>query len=233
MTEALRLKSVSAGHGDTVVLEDVNLALAAGESVSIIGRNGVGKSTLLATVMGHTTLHHGEILLGGESLARVPIHGRARRGLGYVPQEREIFPSLSVRENLELGARPGQWDEDGVFELFPNLKARRAHAGNHLSGGEQQMLAIARALMTNPTVLLMDEPTEGLAPVIVEALTAVLVRLRTQGGLSIVLVEQNSRVALAFSDRAIVMDKGRIVYDGPSARLREDPEFLASLIAAE
>jgi len=233
MTEALRLKSVSAGHGDTVVLEDVNLALAAGESVSIIGRNGVGKSTLLATVMGHTTLHHGEILLGGESLARVPIHGRARRGLGYVPQEREIFPSLSVRENLELGARPGQWDEDRVFELFPNLKARRAHAGNHLSGGEQQMLAIARALMTNPTVLLMDEPTEGLAPVIVEALTAVLVRLRTQGGLSIVLVEQNSRVALAFSDRAIVMDKGRIVYDGPSARLREDPEFLASLIAAE
>jgi branched-chain amino acid transport system ATP-binding protein len=233
MTEALRLKSVSAGHGDTVVLEDVNLALAAGESVSIIGRNGVGKSTLLATVMGHTTLHHGEILLGGESLARVPIHGRARRGLGYVPQEREIFPSLSVRENLELGARPGQWDEDRVFELFPNLKARRAHAGNHLSGGEQQMLAIARALMTNPTVLLMDEPTEGLAPVIVEALTAVLVRLRTQGGLSIVLVEQNSRVAMAFSERAIVMDKGRIVYDGQSARLRADPEFLASLIAAE
>ncbi|MGB8434049.1 MAG: ABC transporter ATP-binding protein [Burkholderiales bacterium] len=233
MADALRLKKVSAGHGDTVVLEDVDLALAAGESVSIIGRNGVGKSTLLATVMGHTTLHHGEILLGGESLARVPIHGRARRGLGYVPQEREIFPSLSVRENLELGARAGQWNEERVFELFPNLKARRAHAGNHLSGGEQQMLAIARALMTNPTVLLMDEPTEGLAPVIVEALTAVLVRLRAQGGLSIVLVEQNSRVALAFSERAIVMDKGRIVYDGPSARLRADPEFLASLIAAE
>jgi branched-chain amino acid transport system ATP-binding protein len=166
-------------------------------------------------------------------LARVPIHGRARRGLGYVPQEREIFPSLSVRENLELGARPGHWDEERVFELFPNLKARRAHAGNHLSGGEQQMLAIARALMTNPTVLLMDEPTEGLAPVIVEALTEVLVRLRTQGGLSIVLVEQNSRVALAFSERTIVMDKGRIVHDGPSTRLRADPEFLASLIAAE
>jgi branched-chain amino acid transport system ATP-binding protein len=233
MAEALRLKNVSAGHGDTVVLENVDLTLAAGESVSIIGRNGVGKSTLLATVMGHTTLHHGEIQLGGENLARVPIHARARRGLGYVPQEREIFPSLSVRENLELGARAGQWDEDRVFELFPNLKARRAHAGNHLSGGEQQMLAIARALMTNPTVLLMDEPTEGLAPVIVEALTAVLVRLRTQGGLSIVLVEQNSRVALAFSERAIVMDKGRIVYDGQSARLRADPGFLASLIAAE
>jgi branched-chain amino acid transport system ATP-binding protein len=233
MAEALQLKQVSAGHGDTVVLEGIDLALAAGESISVIGRNGVGKSTLLATVMGHTTLHHGEIVLGGESLARVPIHGRARRGLGYVPQEREIFPSLSVRENLELGARPGHWDEERVFELFPNLKARRAHAGNHLSGGEQQMLAIARALMTNPTVLLMDEPTEGLAPVIVEALTEVLVRLRTQGGLSIVLVEQNSRVALAFSERTIVMDKGRIVHDGPSTRLRADPEFLASLIAAE
>jgi len=233
MAEALRLKQVSAGYGETVVLEGVELALAAGESVSVIGRNGVGKSTLLATVMGHTTLHGGEIILNGESLARVPIHGRARRGLGYVPQEREIFPSLSVRENLQLGARPGDWNDERVFELFPNLRARRDHAGNHLSGGEQQMLAIARALMTNPSVLLMDEPTEGLAPVIVEALTAVLLKLRAQGGLSIVLVEQNSRVALAFSERAIVMDKGRIVYDGRSARLREDPGYLASLIAAE
>ena len=233
MAEALQLRKVSAGYGETVVLEGIELALAAGESVSVIGRNGVGKSTLLATVMGHTTLHHGEVILNGENLARVPIHGRARRGLGYVPQEREIFPSLSVRENLELGARPGDWTEERVFELFPNLRARRAHAGNHLSGGEQQMLAIARALMTNPSVLLMDEPTEGLAPVIVEALTDVLLRLRNQGGLSIVLIEQNSRVALAFSERAVVMDKGRIVYDGPSARLRKDPEYLASLVAAE
>lgn len=233
MAEALRLKQVSAGYGETVVLEGVDFALTGGESVSVIGRNGVGKSTLLATVMGHTTLHHGEIILNGASLARVPIHQRARRGLGYVPQEREIFPSLSVRENLELGARPGAWTAERVFELFPNLRARREHAGNHLSGGEQQMLAIARALMTNPTLLLMDEPTEGLAPVIVEALTAVLLRLRTQGGLAIVLVEQNSRVALAFSERAIVMDKGRIVYDGQSARLRADPEYLAGLVAAE
>ncbi|NJN39566.1 MAG: ABC transporter ATP-binding protein [Gammaproteobacteria bacterium] len=233
VTEALQLKRVSAGYGETVVLEDIDLALAIGESVSVIGRNGVGKSTLLATVMGHTTVRHGEIVLNGESLARVPVHERARRGVGYVPQEREIFPSLSVRENLELGARPGAWTEERVFELFPNLRARRAHAGNHLSGGEQQMLAIARALMTNPSILLMDEPTEGLAPVIVESLTGVLLRLRAQGGLSIVLVEQNSRVALAFSERVIVMDKGRIVYDGPSARLREDPAHLASLIAAE
>jgi branched-chain amino acid transport system ATP-binding protein len=233
MTDALRLNQISAGYGETVVLEGVDLALTAGECVSIIGRNGVGKSTLLATVMGHTTLHRGEILLNDASLAGVPIHLRARRGLGYVPQEREIFPSLSVRENLEIGARPGGWNVERVFELFPNLRERRNHAGNHLSGGEQQMLAIARALMTNPSVLLMDEPTEGLAPVIVEALTAVLLRLRTQGGLSIVLVEQNSRVALAFSERAIVMDKGRIAYDGTSAKLRDDPEYLARLVAAE
>lgn len=211
MADALQLKQVSAGYGDTVVLEGVDLALAVGESVSIIGRNGVGKSTLLATVMGHTTLHHGEIVLNGESLARIPIHERARRGLGYVPQEREIFPSLSVRENLELGVRAGHWNAERVFELFPNLRVRREHAGNHLSGGEQQMLAIARALMTNPSLLLMDEPTEGLAPVIVEALTAVLLSLRTQSGLSIVLVEQNSSIALAFSERVIVMDKGRVV----------------------
>jgi branched-chain amino acid transport system ATP-binding protein len=233
MSEALRLTRVSAGYGETVVLEGIELALAPGESVSIIGRNGVGKSTLLATVMGHTTLHEGEIALNGQSIGQVPIHRRARRGLGYVPQEREIFPSLSVRENLEIGARPGDWSMERLFDLFPNLRERSGHAGNHLSGGEQQMLAIARALMTNPSVLLMDEPTEGLAPVIVEALTGVLMRLRKQGGLSIVLVEQNSRVALAFSERAIVMDKGRIVYDGASARLRQDSEYLASLIAAE
>jgi branched-chain amino acid transport system ATP-binding protein len=150
-----------------------------------------------------------------------------------VPQEREIFPSLSVRENLEIAARGGYWTSDRIFSLFPRLRERLGNMGNQLSGGEQQMLSIARALMTNPQVLLMDEPTEGLAPLIVEALTQVLLRLRAQGGLSIVLVEQNSRVALTFSERTVVMDKGRIVYDGPSARLRDDPDYLASLIAAE
>ena len=233
MSDALALRGVSAGYGETVVLEGIDLALPAGESLSVIGRNGVGKSTLLATVMGHTTLHAGEIALDGRRIDAAPVHSRALAGLGFVPQEREIFPSLSVRENLELGARPGHWTLARVFELFPNLKERLGHAGNHLSGGEQQMLAIARALMTNPSVLLMDEPTEGLAPLIVEALTQVLLRLRAQGGLSIVLVEQNSRVALTFSERTVVMDKGRIVYDGPSARLRDDPDYLASLIAAE
>ena len=227
---ALELEHVSAGYGETVVLEDVDLALEPGESLSVIGRNGVGKTTLLATVMGHTTLHRGDVRLRGQSLRSLPIHRRAQLGLGFVPQEREVFPSLSVRENLGIAARPGHWTEARVFELFPNLADRVSNMGHQLSGGEQQMLSIARALMTNPSVLLMDEPTEGLAPVIVEALTAVLLRLRDESALSIVLVEQNSRVALAFSPRTAVMDKGRIVYAGPSAALAADPERLARLI---
>jgi branched-chain amino acid transport system ATP-binding protein len=230
MASALELRHVSAGYGETVVLEDISLTLAPGEHVSVIGRNGVGKTTLLATVMGHTTLHGGEVTLGGASLNRVPVFRRALRGLGFVPQEREIFPSLSVRENLEVGARPGPWNQKRVFELFPNLAMRLSNMGHQLSGGEQQMLSIARALLTNPTVLLMDEPTEGLAPVIVEALTAVLLRLRGESTLSTVLVEQNTRVALTFSARTIVMDKGRVVYDGESSALRADPELLARLI---
>jgi branched-chain amino acid transport system ATP-binding protein len=233
MPEALALKNVTAGYGETHVLESVDLTLGEDESLSVIGRNGVGKSTLLETIMGHTTLHAGEIALGGRRVDRAPAHERVLSGLGYVPQEREIFPSLSVRENLELGARPGHWTPARVFELFPNLETRLDQPGTQLSGGEQQMLAIARALMTNPAVLLMDEPTEGLAPVIVQALALVLSRLRAAGGLSIVLVEQNSRVALEFSTRTVVMDKGRIVYDGASERLRADPEYLASLIAAQ
>jgi branched-chain amino acid transport system ATP-binding protein len=230
MASALELKGVSAGYGDTVVLEDIDLAVAAGECISIIGRNGVGKTTLLATIMGHTVLHAGRIAFDGRDLARLPPYRRALAGLGYVPQEREIFPSLTVRENLEVGARPGHWTLERVFGLFPQLKERVGNMGNQLSGGEQQMLSIARALMTNPTVLLMDEPMEGLAPVIVEMLTAVLNRLRTETELSIILVEQNSRVALEFSARTVVMDKGRIVYDGASAALRDDPERLAKLI---
>ena len=233
MAEALALKGITAGYGETHVLEGIDLALAPGESLAIIGRNGVGKSTLLETLMGNTTLHGGQVLIGGRDVTALPPHMRARSGFGYVPQEREIFPSLSVQENLEICARPGPWNAVREFELFPNLRARLANGGAQLSGGEQQMLAIARALMTNPTVLLMDEPTEGLAPVIVQALTQVLARLRSEGGLSIVLVEQNSRVALEFAARTVVMDRGKLVYDGPSERLRKDPEFLASLIAAQ
>jgi branched-chain amino acid transport system ATP-binding protein len=230
MASSLELRQVSAGYGDTVVLEDINLTLSPGENISIIGRNGVGKTTLLATIMGHTRLHKGEVLLDNRSLSRMPIHARALAGLGFVPQEREIFPSLSVRENLEIAARPGHWTLPRVFELFPNLKERLSNMGNQLSGGEQQMLSIARALLTNPSVLLMDEPTEGLAPVIVEALTGVLIKLSSESAMSIILVEQNSRVALAFADRTVVMNKGRIVCDGASAALRDDPERLAQLV---
>jgi branched-chain amino acid transport system ATP-binding protein len=227
---ALALQGASAGYGDTVVLEDVRLEIAKGERVSIIGRNGVGKTTLLATVMGHTTLHGGSIRLHGRDISRLPTYRRAKAGLGYVPQEREIFPSLSVRENLEVAARPGRWTLDAMFDLFPRLSERQANRGNQLSGGEQQMLAIARALIGNPSVVLMDEPSEGLAPVIVEELTAALKRLTEMEGLTLILVEQNSRLALDISPRAVVMNRGRILFDGPSARLRDDPEELNRLI---
>jgi branched-chain amino acid transport system ATP-binding protein len=230
MPNALELRQVSAGYGETVVLEDIDLTLAPGECVSVIGRNGVGKTTLLATVMGHTTLHTGTIMLNGQRLDGIARYRRALAGVGFVPQEREIFPSLTVRENLDVGARPGEWTEARVFALFPRLQERLGNMGNQLSGGEQQMLAIARALLTNPSVLLMDEPTEGLAPVLVETLTAVLAKLRAESALSIILVEQNSRVALNFSPRTVILDKGRIVYDGESEPLRADAERLAKLI---
>ena len=230
MASALDLTRVSAGYGETVVIEDIDLKLSAGECISVIGRNGVGKTTLLATIMGHTTLHSGTIALDGRPLNGIPSFRRALAGLGFVPQEREIFPSLTVRENLGIAARPGKWTLDRVFALFPRLKERLDNMGNQLSGGEQQMLSIARALLTNPSVLLMDEPTEGLAPVLVDTLIEVLGKLRAEAELSIILIEQNSRVAFAFSPRTVILDKGCIVYDGESEPLRTDPERLAALI---
>jgi branched-chain amino acid transport system ATP-binding protein len=230
MASALELRHVSAGYGETVVIEDIDLTLTPGECVSVIGRNGVGKTTLLATVMGHTTLHAGDVILDGQNLDSMPCYRRALTGIGFVPQEREIFSSLTVRENLNVAARPGLWTLPRVFELFPRLGERLDNMGTQLSGGEQQMLSIARALLTNPSILLMDEPTEGLAPVLVETLTAVLARLRAESALSIILVEQNSRVALTFSPRTVILDNGRIVYDGESEPLRADPERLARLI---
>jgi len=227
---ALELDNVRAGYGETVVLEDIRLALGASETVSIIGRNGVGKTTLLATIMGHTTLHGGRISLHGRDISRLATYHRVTAGLGYVPQEREIFPSLTLRENLQVAARPGSWTIETVFELFPRLGERADNRGNQLSGGEQQMLAIGRALIGNPTVLLMDEPSEGLAPVIVEELARAVKRLTQHGKLATILVEQNSRLALDIAPRALVMDRGRIVYDGPSETLRNDPAKLEQFI---
>jgi branched-chain amino acid transport system ATP-binding protein len=226
---ALELIGVSAGYGDTVVLEDVNLTLAQGATLSVIGRNGVGKSTLLATIMGHTTLHSGTIRLHGKAIDGLATYTRVQNGLGLVPQEREIFPSLTVRENLEVAAQPGRWTVQTVFELFPRLSERQGNRGNQLSGGEQQMLAIGRALIGNPSVILMDEPSEGLAPVIVEELARAVKRL-TETDVALILVEQNTRIALDISARAVVMDRGRIVYDGASETLRNDTAKLDALI---
>ncbi|MDP6173388.1 MAG: ABC transporter ATP-binding protein [Rhodospirillales bacterium] len=230
MPDALSLEGVIAGYDETIVLEDNSFTLPAGESLSVIGRNGVGKTTLLATIMGHTNQRAGRILLDGTNISEEPIFRRAAAGLGYVPQEREVFPSLNVRENLDIASRPGYWTEESVFELFPNLAGRAGHMGNQLSGGEQQMLAIARALVGNPSVLLMDEPTEGLAPVIIENLVKAMHSLRGAGDLSILLVEQHTKIALDFSPRTLVMDRGRIVYNGASGELRSNPEMLDQLI---
>ncbi len=226
----LELAHVAAGYGATNVLENLSLDLAPSESISIIGRNGVGKTSLLATMMGHTALHAGTIRFNGADISRLPVYQRVRRGIAYVPQEREIFPSLTVRENLHMAARPGPWNEGKVTSLFRNLQSRLHQSGGRLSGGEQQMLAVARALMANPSLLLMDEPCEGLAPVIVEALVEVLTELRQSEGLAIVLVEHNTRVALDFAERTVVMDRGQIVYDGASDVLKRDPAQLDRLI---
>jgi branched-chain amino acid transport system ATP-binding protein len=227
---ALELDGVSGGYGETVIVENVRLAAKAGETLAIIGRNGVGKTTLLSTVMGHTTLHGGRVRLFGRDISRFAPYQRVAAGLGYVPQEREIFPSLTVRENLQVAARPGAWTIAAAFDLFPRLKERQLNWGNHLSGGEQQMLAIARALVGNPAVILMDEPSEGLAPVIVEELARAVRHLADTQGLTLVLVEQNTRLALDISPRIAVMDRGRITYDGPSAPLKESRDALNRLI---
>ncbi len=226
----LVLEHLVAGYGATTVLDDVSLRLAAGSTCAILGRNGVGKTTLLATIMGHTTLHGGRVRLGERDLTSLPAHRRVREGIGFVPQEREIFPSLSVAENLSVAQRPGAWTLERVFDLFPVLAERRHNGGAQLSGGEQQMLAIGRALMGNPRLLLMDEPLEGLAPVIVEMLLAAMHRLRAESPLGILLVEQHANRALDFAESTVVLDRGKVTYDGPSAVLRAAPERLAALI---
>jgi branched-chain amino acid transport system ATP-binding protein len=220
--EALKLSKVRAGYGETVVLEDIEFSLPERGSLAVLGRNGVGKTTLLATVMGHTTFHAGGIKYQGRPIEQLPVYERSRLGLGYVPQEREIFPSLSVEENLTVAARPGRWSLARVYDLFPRLAERRNHMGNQISGGEQQMLAIGRALMGNPALLLMDEPLEGLAPIIVESLLQTLQRLIREDTLTVVLVEQHAKIALEVMHSALVLNRGRITYFGPSSTLLAD-----------
>ena len=232
-SSGLSLVSVSAGYGETVALENIDLEILVGEAVSVIGRNGVGKSTLLMTIMGHTDLHSGSVHLNGKEITAAKPCQRVWNGLGLVPQERLIFPSLTVDENLAVAVRAGSWTSARVYSMFPQLDARRQNLGNQLSGGEQQMLAIGRALVGNPKVLLMDEPSEGLAPVIVEELQSVINRLREESSMTIILVEQNSRVALEFSERCIVMNRGRVVRDGSSEALRQDQTLLERLIGVD
>jgi branched-chain amino acid transport system ATP-binding protein len=226
----IALAGVRAGYGDTVVLENVSLTLPEGATLAVLGRNGVGKTTLLATIMGHTTLRAGSIRFGGVEVARLPAYRRARMGMGFVPQEREIFRSLSVEENLMVAARPGRWSLSRVYDFFPSLAERRRNGGNELSGGEQQMLAIGRALMGNPRLMLLDEPLEGLAPVIVDAVLKGLDRLKREDSLTILLVEQHARLALEFAGSAIVLDRGAIVYSGESRELLSAPERLNQLM---
>jgi branched-chain amino acid transport system ATP-binding protein len=230
MPDLLELDNVSAGYGPTMVLENVSLTLPERGVLAILGRNGVGKTTLLATIMGHTRLYAGAIRVGGEDIANLPIHARAECGLGYVPQEREIFPSLTVEENLTTTARPGNWTLERIYQLFPNLAERRRNMGNQISGGEQQMLSIGRALMLNPRILLLDEPLEGLAPVLVDQLLAALDALKLEAQLTILMVEQQAEIALEFAPRAIVLDRDRIVHAGPSAALLADEAQRAAIL---
>jgi branched-chain amino acid transport system ATP-binding protein len=222
----LSIRQMRAGYGDAVVLDDISLDVPEHGSLAVLGRNGVGKSTLLLSIMGYTEVSRGQVLWRGKDITGMQPHRRARAGLGWVAQEREIFPSLTVEENLTVASRAGRWDLHAVYGLFPRLAERRANMGNQLSGGEQQMLAVARTLMTNPALLLLDEPLEGLAPIIVEELLGVLGNVIRKEGLSAIIVEQKAHKILSFTDRAIILDRGRIVFSGDSAALAADPKVL-------
>jgi branched-chain amino acid transport system ATP-binding protein len=233
MADVLHMDRVTAGYQATVVLEDVSLALPRQSVKALLGRNGAGKTTLLSTVMGLTRIDSGTVRFDGEDVTRLPTHLRAGRGIALVPQEREIFPSLTVQENLRVAVRGGDWTVDRVYELFPRLREREGNYGNQLSGGEQQMLAIGRALVGNPSLLLLDEPFEGLAPVIVDTLVDALARIRTESAITMLLVEHNVDLALDFADEAVVLDRGQIAWRGSCAALRNDRERLAGLIGLQ
>jgi branched-chain amino acid transport system ATP-binding protein len=226
MAELLAVNGVWAGYGDATVLEDISFSLGEGASMALLGRNGMGKSTLLATLMGATRQTQGSIQLAGQDLTVVPSHRRAHAGLGWVPQERDIFASLSVEENLSVVARAGAWDLAKVYATFPRLQERRANMGNQLSGGEQQMLAIGRALMLNPKLLLLDEPLEGLAPVIVQELLRIIGRMVAEGSVAVILVEQHAHQILPIMQQALVLERGRVVHRGASDALAADPALL-------
>ena len=223
MAEALlEFQDVRAGYGEAVVLDGVSFAVPEEGSLAVLGRNGAGKTTLLLAAMGFVSPSRGAIRFRGEDITHLAPHRRALMGLGWVPQEREIFPSLTVEENLTVTARPGRWDLEAVYALLPRLHERRTHKGNHISGGEQQMLTIGRTLMTNPSVLLLDEPLEGLAPTIVEELTTAIRRMTEEEGTTLVLVEQHAQAALELTEDAILLERGVVVHRGRSADLLHD-----------
>jgi branched-chain amino acid transport system ATP-binding protein len=233
MTALLEIDAIAAGYGESIVLDGVSLAVAEADAVAVLGRNGVGKTTLLVTLMGLTTLRRGALRWQGRDLAALPTFKRARAGLGWVPQERLVYRSLTVHEHLTAVARPGPWNPPRIYQLFPGLDRRRGHHGDQLSGGEQQMLAIARALMTNPKLLLLDEPLEGLAPIVAQDLVRVIRALRRDSGMAILVVEQHAKIALSLTDRAIVLDRGKIVHRGASQPLLDDPDLLHQLVVGD
>ncbi|GGX24592.1 ABC transporter ATP-binding protein [Pigmentiphaga litoralis] len=230
MPDFLHMEGLTAGYGQAVVLNGLTLSVNRGETLAILGRNGVGKTTLLETLMGNTAVKRGAIHWLGQDITRLNPADRARRGIGWVPQEREVFPSLTVQENLQVVALPGVWNTARVYELFPRLRERRGNYGGQLSGGEQQMLAIGRALMTNPQLLLLDEPMEGLAPIIVEELADAIRAMCQRDGLTAIVVEQHPVLALSMSHQAIVLERGSIKYRGSSADLAGNPALLGELL---
>jgi len=222
MAELLGVQGLRAGYGEAVVVQGIALTLEQGQSLALLGRNGTGKTTLLNTLVGVTRRHAGRITLAGVDITALPPHRRAAAGIGWVPQERNIFKSLTVDENLTAVARSGPWTAARAYEMFPRLAERKTNMGNQLSGGEQQMLAVARALVLNPKLLLLDEPLEGLAPIIVEELLRSIARVVRDEGMSAIIVEQNPRMILPITQRAVVLDRGVVVHEGPSAELLAD-----------